>query len=258
MEAQPMVNEKTVGYVLLCIGGAFVVFITVIGTAVSPLKSPGTWIAALLTLSIFSFLYNDNPVYKFSEHLFIGISAAYWMVIGIWQTLIPNLVGRLAPGFVSKHFHINADVEPNYFYTIPLFLGILLLCKLIPSIHWISRWPLAFIIGATAGLNLIRYLLSDFIAQVRNSMIPLVAVENGTVQWGQSFSNTIMITGILASLSYFFFSKEHKGWFGHASRYGVFILMIAFGAAFGYTVMGRIALLIGRIEFLLHTWLQII
>jgi hypothetical protein len=62
----------------------------------------------------------------------------------------------------------------------------------------------------------------------------------------------------MASLFYFFFSKEHKGWFGAASRYGIFILMVAFGAAFGYTVMGRIALLIGRIEFLLHNWLQVI
>ena len=33
----------------------------------------GVWIAALLTLGIFSFLYKDNPVYKFCEHLFVGV-----------------------------------------------------------------------------------------------------------------------------------------------------------------------------------------
>ena len=27
--------------------------------------SPGVWIGAFLTLGIFSFLYRDNPVYKF-------------------------------------------------------------------------------------------------------------------------------------------------------------------------------------------------
>jgi hypothetical protein len=31
--------------------------------------------------------------------------------------------------------------------------------------------------------------------------------------------------------------------------------MISFGAAFGFTVMGRIALLIGRLNFLLLNWL---
>jgi hypothetical protein len=35
-------------------------------------------------------------------------------------------------------------------------------------------------------------------------------------------------------------------------------LMISFGASFGYTVMARISLLIGRLEFLLKDWLHII
>ena len=34
--------------------------------------------------------------------------------------------------------------------------------------------------------------------------------------------------------------------------------MIAFGASFGYTVMARVSLLIGRIQFLLHDWLGVI
>jgi hypothetical protein len=36
------------------------------------------------------------------------------------------------------------------------------------------------------------------------------------------------------------------------------MLMITFGAAFGYTVMGRIALLAARFEFLLDNWLWLI
>ena len=35
----------------------------------------GTWIAAFLTLAIFSYLYDDNPFYKAAEHLYVGISA---------------------------------------------------------------------------------------------------------------------------------------------------------------------------------------
>ena len=45
---------------------------------------------------------------------------------------------------------------------------------------------------------------------------------------------------------YFFFSKEHTGIVEKVSRVGVYFLMIKFGASFGFAVMGRISLLIGR------------
>ncbi len=64
--------------------------------------------------------------------------------------------------------------------------------------------------------------------------------------------------GVLACLVYFFFSIEHKGAVGHTARVGIWFLMITFGAAFGYTVMGRIALLAIRLEFLFDDWLWLI
>ena len=60
------------------------------------------WTAGLMTLMIFSFLYKDNPFYKFAEHLFVGISAAYWMVVGFWSTIVPNLIGKLSPDLVRS------------------------------------------------------------------------------------------------------------------------------------------------------------
>ena len=43
-----------------------------------------------------------------------------------------------------------------------------------------------------------------------------------------------------------------------AAKLGILYLMVAFGASFGYTVMGRVSLLIGRITFLLRDWLHVI
>ena len=63
-------------------------------------------------------------------------------------------------------------------------------------------------------------------------------------------SNLVIVGGVVCGLIYFYFSKEHTGAFGRASRAGIWVLMVAFGASFGYTVMARISLLIGRIEYL--------
>jgi len=59
-------------------------------------------------------------------------------------------------------------------------------------------------------------------------------------------------------LIYFFFSAEHKGALGGTAKLGIWFLMVAFGASFGYTVMARISLLIGRMQFLLGDWLRLI
>ena len=64
-------------------------------------------------------------------------------------------------------------------------------------------------------------------------------------------ASIIILIGVLSGLIYFFFSKEHKGIIGKVSRVGVYFLMIKFGASFGFAVMGRISLLIGRFEELI-------
>ena len=57
----------------------------------------GAWLAAFLTLSILSFLFKENPLFKAAEHLFVGTSAGYGVVIAYWQVISPNLLGNLWP-----------------------------------------------------------------------------------------------------------------------------------------------------------------
>ena len=193
----------------------------------------GIWIAALLTLALYSFLYKDNPVYKIAEHIFVGISAGYWMAYYYRNVILPNLWNPL--------------LEGNFLLIIPAILGVMLLMRLLPRIGWISRWSLSFIIGMGSGYFLITYLQSNAMDQVRATFLPL-----------NSINNVLLIIGVLTGLVYFFFSKEHKGVFGVTAKVGIYFLMVAFGASFGYTVMARISLLIGRMQFLLFEWLPTI
>ena len=70
--------------------------------------------------------------------------------------------------------------------------------------------------------------------------------------------SVFLVVGVLSCLVYFFFSVEHKGIVGKTAKLGIWFMMITFGAAFGYTVMGRIALLAIRLEFLFDDWLWLI
>ena len=135
----------------------------------------------------------------------------------------------------------------------------MMLWRLAPKGAWIARWPLAFFIGATAGFRLVSYLEADFTQQINNTIMPLIvyAADESFDIWG-SIRNVLIVSGVLLGLVYFFFSVPHRGVVGGLARGGVWLLMITFGASFGYTVMGRIALLADRLQFLFDDWLWLI
>ena len=118
----------------------------------------GVWIAAFLTLGIFSFLYRDNPIYKLCEHLFVGISAGYYVVLTYYSTLKPNLVTPL-------FFHSGEG--RNILLIVPLLLGVLLFSRFFPRGDWLSRWPIAVILGVYPALRITGFGQSDLVQQVQ-------------------------------------------------------------------------------------------
>ncbi len=194
----------------------------------------GIWIAAGLTLCVFSFLYKDNPFYKFAEHLYVGLSVGY-TIAQVWHQTVMKLIWS------------PISENGNYYVLIPAAIGLLMFSRFIPKYRWLIRWPLAFMIGISAGASIPRTMDSMVFKQMQATIQPL-----------SSINLIIIALGLLFTLLYFFFSVEHKGAVGVASKVGIFFLMISFGAAFGYTVMARISLLIGRTYFLLHDWLNIV
>ena len=224
-------------------------------------RSFGLWIAAFFTLAVMSFMYRDNPFYKVAESVLVGVSAAYWMVVGFWDVLVPNLLGKISPGTVQAWAIpglSGPEADQDLSYLVPLVLGVMLLWRLSPKGAWISRWPLAFVVGTTAGLRLVAFLHGDFLAQIRNTILPIAVMDQGGFDFWGSLENLILVVSVLCCLAYFFFSFEHKGALGGAAKVGIWVLMITFGASFGYTVMGRIALVAIRFEFLLDDWLWLV
>lgn len=220
----------------------------------------GIWVAALLTLAIYSFLYADNPVYKVAEHVFVGISAAYGAVILYYQALLPKLVKPLIIPFIDRVWHPElADAtSPRYTLLLPMFLGLLIFSRFVPRYDWLSRWPIAFVMGLYAGLSIPRSVQEIILKQMHGTMLPLLPMGDTGYDYFTGFSNLLLVTGVICTLAYFYFSAEHRGLLGRASRVGIWFLMVAFGAGFGNTVMARISLLIGRVQFLLYDWLPTI
>ena len=200
----------------------------------------GAWLVVLMTLSIFSYLYGDNFFYKSAEHIFVGVSAGYIFAITFWDQIYPNLLGRLFPSFIDAGYDFDIS------YIIPLILGIFMILRLVPSLSWLARISIAYIVGMAAGLKFYVFINSNILFQIKSSAIDF------SLSYFEIFNQLIILIGVICGLIYFFFSKEHKGTIGKISKLGVYFLMIKFGASFGFAVMGRISLLIGRFDELIE------
>jgi Helix-hairpin-helix motif len=263
----------------------------------------GAWIGIFLTFCILSFLYKDNPFYKFAEHLFVGISIGYVVTLQYQDTIEPALISHLTT---------------QWWKVFPLALVTLMLIKAVSRRYaWLGRFPLAFAVALFAGLAINAVAQSELGAQIKFAtrtldaekvdlnqasphdlgkvpgVTPAIAeklvVERGRApfaslddamtrpsltaaeqadlgekrgmlvgidakaavaphhkDWFGIASGVLLLAGLLSSLLYFYFSLAHKGPVGRVSRFGVWVLMVGFGASFGFTVQGRIALAIGR------------
>ena len=203
---------------------------------------PWVWVAALLTLAIFSFLYRENAVYRFAEHLFVGLSAGYGTARIFNNTLMPNL---LVPLFARGELIL----------LIPMALGLLYIMRFVPKLSHLVLIPIAIGLGLGSGLSIAPTIQTDIIKQMQSAIgdASNVALGGWTLVWG-----IVSLIGVLTTLSYFFFSREQKGALKVSANIGIWFLMIGFGASFGNTVMGRVSLLIGRVQFLLTDWIHVI
>lgn len=203
-------------------------------------SNPWVWFMGLGMLCLFSFIYNENPMYRLFEHIYVGASAGYLIVINY--------------GSILDRGWTPLTTKGQWNLISPLVVGVLLYTRFIKSIAWISRWSMSFLIGIGVGISMYGVLQSQLIAQSRAAMVPLIVKGSA----GASINNLIMVVGVLSVVFYFFFALEQKGIVRRVSMFGRYVMMITFGVAFGNVVMGRLSLLLGCIGDIFGKWLGII
>ncbi|MGI6344461.1 MAG: hypothetical protein ACOX18_05275 [Bacillota bacterium] len=194
---------------------------------------PWVWFASLGMIAIFSFVFKENPVYRAFEHIYVGAAAGYAISVNV-----QNIYNRA---------WVPLTTDGKWVLLIPVALGILLYARFFSNIAWLSRWPMSFMSGIGAGLAIYGAVQSQFIAQIRSTLVPLNSVDN-----------VVLVVGVLSILLYFFFSREQTGPLKHVSGLGRWVMMVTFGVSFGNVVMGRITLMLGILQKLLSNWMGLI
>lgn len=125
------------------------------------------------TLAVLSFLYRDNPIYRFAEHCFVGVAAGYFVVVEFHTVFMPNLVRPLRDQGITGLMH--GRVEPvALLLLIPGALGLMAFFKFHSKTAWLSRWPMAVVIGIYSGQAILGAAQGDLIPQIKANVLPIV------------------------------------------------------------------------------------
>jgi len=220
----------------------------------SPFSFEGAliWAGALATLALYSILYKENPVYRAAEHIFLGLATGYGLYV-VWRDVL------------FKLWLVPMLREGQWLWILALVAGAMYFTIYSNRLSWMSRLVMMTMMGMAAGLTF-RTFYGQYVPQIGASFKPLVVLQTtpaGGINWAgtifTSFTNCVFLLCIVAVITYFFFSFEQRTRLvRNTATMGRWLMMVAFGAMFGSTVMARMSLFIGRLDFLFRDWIHLI
>ena len=147
---------------------------------------------------------------------------------------------------------VQQILSGKFIALVPIALGLCLFGKVFPSTAWLGKYPAAMLMGMGSAIAIRGAVQSELVRQIHATCVPL-----------NSLNNVIIVTGTVATLSYFLFSMKATGSRMSSglqvfSHYGRYVMMISFGAAFANATMQRCAQLIDRLRFLFQDWIYLI
>jgi hypothetical protein len=221
------------------------------------------WIGALigfvLTLLIFSYLIGDNPLFRITLHLFIGVSAGFASTVVIYNVLLPRMFEPLIFGQGTEQI----------LALVPIILAGLLVSKISPRFAFLGNLPMAYIVGVSAAAAIGGAVLGTLIPQTMASMnlLDVQAIQEFDENLGLRMINGIIILiGTLTTLAYFQFSSfsgitektQLQTWLEALGQIGQVFVAITFGFLFAGVFNAALTALIGRVVFVIDFFKAII
>lgn len=217
-----------------------------------------TLISFVATLMVFSYALGDLPLvsslYRTAVYVFIGMSAAFTMIVTYEGVVLPYLADIQDASTSWTALGNQADV--TIFVTALLF-GLLLLLKPVASLAWLTNSILAVVIVVSAA--------TAVVGALGGTLFPLfhaitVVPNNITSDLAALTSTLLIFLGTMTGLFYFQFQarrsdEESSGpsRFGYAMRsLGKIFVVTTLGAIYATTMLSMLTIFVERMDFLMR------
>jgi hypothetical protein len=219
-------------------------------------------IGVVVTLGLYSILYRETRLYRFFEHLFLGLSVG-WAIVAFWTEVLKEVWWDKMFGVAGTAGSPGIPGVWPYAFILPL--GCMAYFVFSQKHNWISRIPIGIMLGFGAGQQIMTW-WTAYGPQIKDSMRVIVptyftsftapqGAHPNALYPSQAINNILFVVTLIFVLSYFLFSVNPESRYMRTSTvWGRWLMMVGFGAIFGSTVMARLALVIDRMHFVWVEW----
>jgi hypothetical protein len=212
----------------------------------------------ILTLLIFSYLIGDNPLFRMSLYLFIGVASGYGATVVWHYVLVPKLFSSIQSG----------DPNQLLLVIIPLILCVSLLAKLSPRISWMGNFAMAILVGVGAATAIGGAVFGTLIPQVQAAIdaLDIRSAGGGAAALTALLEGVIMLAGTVFTLGYFQFtanrapdgSPKRNIAFEAVAWIGRIFIAITFGVLFSGVYMAALTAMIERLGSIINFIRQLV
>ncbi|MEP7040116.1 MAG: hypothetical protein ABI864_00925 [Chloroflexota bacterium] len=199
-----------------------------------------TWVAAIATLAVWSYLVGARRLFVLMQHLLAGLATGYLILLAIREVLVPRLIAPLI-----EHPRDNG----------------LLVLALVPvgmliGAAWLPRRAMApvgaILVGGIAAFALGGAVVGTILPQIAAAM-PASGGGSGDLA---SEVISLVITSLV--LLAFLHGAPRGTVTTRAATVGRWLLIGGIGGWIGFLVVSRLSLFVDRIGFLLGDWLTVL
>jgi len=196
----------------------------------------GQTVTVLFVIMCYTYLIKETVLFKFVEATYVGLGVGHGLVMVV--------------GYLTKTT-LPAIQAGNLSLILPLAMGLLLFGRLKRQYRWFYMYPLALLVGAGLGLQIMGMLKASLIDQLVSTMsISLTPDITGV-------NSVLVLFFVVTAMTYFLFtlrgvvsgtSTKPNRVLDKLRDIGQYVLMGAIGAGFAQSFLGRLAVFMDVLE----------
>jgi hypothetical protein len=207
-------------------------------------------LGAVLTLFIFSYLLDDNPLFRLALHIFVGVSVAYVCVVALQSVILPVLI---PPD--------SSDANVRLLWIVSLVgvvLGALLFTRGIRGVSWLGDISVAILLGVGVGVALGGAVLGTLLPQLGAATNPVIPEPPSMPEILKPVGQIVAVIGTISGLMTFGFISRRPARslmnrvMNGGARVGHWFILIGFGAAYGGVLVTSLAIFADRVQYLVE------